>query len=68
VGLGLAVGVGDAFGVGLDLAAGAAFKAVVRKRQRAVARKARTRIRLFEGVVFTINGNVMGGYESSRGR
>jgi hypothetical protein len=66
-GLGLAVGVGDGFGVGLGLAAGA-FKAVARKRQRAPVRKARRKKRLFEGVVFTVNGDAMVGYEGSSGR
>ena len=69
LGAGVEAGVGLGFGVGegLPLGAARAQGAVARKKQQALVRKARATNRFFEGLVFTINGKVMGGYGSSRG-
>lgn len=62
LGAGVVAGVGLGFGLGVGLAAGVCG-AVARKMQQALRRKARAINVFFGGVVFTINGNVMGGYE-----
>ena len=61
-GLGLGVVAGEGLGFGVGLAAGECG-AVARRIQQALVRRARARNVFCGGVVFTIIGNVMGGYE-----